>query len=94
MVWRMTIDRNAAEPPWIQLRELLRGQIASGKLAGKLPSVRYLAQTYETSESLVKKALEALRAEGLVTSRQGWGWSAVPRNGHGDPPPPSTGGSP
>jgi GntR family transcriptional regulator len=58
------------------IAEALRGRIASGEFAaGKLlPSEAELSATYQASRVTVRKALEALRDEGLVDSRQGFGW--------------------
>ncbi len=59
----------------------LRRQITSGDLvAGAvLPSEADLAGSYGVSRVTVRKALELLRQEGLVGSRQGFGWFvAVP----------------
>ena len=39
-----------------------------------LPSEAELSATYSASRVTIRKALEALRAEGLVDSRQGFGW--------------------
>lgn len=46
-------------------------EFASGRL---LPSESELSRTYSASRVTVRKALEALRNEGLVDSRQGFGW--------------------
>ncbi len=59
----------------------LRRQITSGDLvAGAvLPSEADLAGSYGVSRVTVRKALELLRSEGLIGSRQGFGWFvAVP----------------
>lgn len=54
----------------------LRRQITSGDLvAGAvLPSEADLAGSYGVSRVTVRKALELLRDEGLIGSRQGFGW--------------------
>lgn len=54
----------------------LRARIEAGEyLAGRLlPSEAELSQEYEASRVTIRRALEALRAEGLVSSRQGFGW--------------------
>ena len=54
----------------------LRQQLASGELgAGAvLPSEADLAGAYGVSRVTVLKALEVLRAEGLIDARQGFGW--------------------
>jgi GntR family transcriptional regulator len=71
------IDRGAGPPPWIQLRDLLREQITSGQLSGRLPSEKTLSQTYEVAIGTVRKAIEALRGEGLVYTQRGWGTFTV-----------------
>ena len=54
----------------------LRRQIAAGELAAGavLPSEAALAGSYDVSRVTVRKALEVLRDDGLVSSRQGYGW--------------------
>jgi GntR family transcriptional regulator len=54
------------------LRERIgEGEFPSGRV---LPSEADLSSTYDASRVTVRKALEALRDEGLVDSRQGFGW--------------------
>ena len=54
------------------LRRRLEGdELAEGRV---LPSESELSATYSASRVTIRKALEALRAEGLVDSRQGFGW--------------------
>lgn len=54
------------------LRErVARGEFAAGRL---LPSESELSGHYDASRVTVRKALEALRDEGLVDARQGFGW--------------------
>lgn len=71
----VTIDHEAGEPVWQQLAGILRGQIERGDIApGKLlPSIRTLMQTYGVSDGTVKRAIAALRDEGLVESIVGRG---------------------
>lgn len=47
------------------------GEFAAGRL---LPSEAELGATYEASRVTVRRSLEVLRDEGLVDSRQGFGW--------------------
>lgn len=59
-------------------------RIASGELkpGEKLPSIRELAEQYETSQTTVKDALRILRREGTVRTQQGKGtWVADQPNG-------------
>jgi GntR family transcriptional regulator len=54
------------------LRERVgQGEFAAGRL---LPSESELSAAYDASRVTVRKALEALREEGLVDARQGFGW--------------------
>ncbi|MFN0089414.1 MAG: GntR family transcriptional regulator [Acidimicrobiales bacterium] len=52
-------------------REIRDGRYAPGRL---LPSEAELSAAFEASRVTIRKSLEALRAEGLVDSRQGFGW--------------------
>lgn len=72
------IDQDSGIPPWMQLRDILRAAILAGELSGRLPSARYLSQEQGVALNTVSKALAALREEGLVMARAGWGWSVVP----------------
>jgi DNA-binding GntR family transcriptional regulator len=75
------IDHSAGEPVWSQLAGILRGQISRGEVApGKLlPSIRTLMQTYGVSDGTVKRAIGALRDEGLVQTVPGRGAYVVKR---------------
>ena len=52
-------------------RRISGGEIAAGRL---LPSEAELSAHYEVSRVTIRKSLELLRHEGLVDSRQGFGW--------------------
>ncbi len=54
----------------------LRRRIGEGELAGGrvLPSESELSASYAASRITVRRALDVLRDEGLVDSRQGFGW--------------------
>lgn len=69
------IDHGGAIPPWRQLAALLRGRIRDGTYATgtRLPSIATLSQEYELAPVTVRKALAALREEGLITTESGWG---------------------
>jgi GntR family transcriptional regulator len=60
----------------LDLVELLRARVASGAFApgGALPGELDLAAEYGASRVTVRRALDRLRTEGLVTSRRGAGW--------------------
>lgn len=57
----------------------LRSQVEAGQWGpGRLlPSEAELSAAYDASRVTVRKALESLRAEGLVDARQGFGWFVV-----------------
>jgi DNA-binding GntR family transcriptional regulator len=74
------IDRDGADPPWMQLRDILRRQIEGGELTGRLPSAGTLGQRYDLAEGTVTKALYDLRDQGLIVIHKGWGASVVPRS--------------
>ena len=48
-----------------------------------------LSEAYEASRVTIRRALESLRAEGLVESRQGYGWIAAEGGGNPYVDPPS-----
>ena len=52
-------------------RRVEGGEFTAGRL---LPSEAELSRGYEASRVTIRKALEALRHDGLVDSRQGFGW--------------------
>ncbi len=58
------------------IAEDLRQRLSEGEFAasGLLPSEAALSDRYEVSRVTVRRALESLRADGLVESRQGFGW--------------------
>jgi GntR family transcriptional regulator len=66
----------------VRYREIaadLRRRIAAGEFDDRLlPSEATLTGAYGASRVTVRKALDALRDEGLVASRQGMGWSVDP----------------
>lgn len=61
------------QPAYERLASELRTAILSGELTGRLPSLAGLTQRYDTTPDVARRAVEILRAEGLVVSRQGAG---------------------
>jgi GntR family transcriptional regulator len=61
---------------YLDLADQLRSRLAAGRVGpgGALPSEADLAAEHHTSRVTVRRALDRLRQEGLVTSRQGAGW--------------------
>ncbi len=64
---------------YLDVADGLRAQLAHGDFAagGALPSEADLGAAYGVSRVTVRRALEALRSDGLVTSRRGSGWFAA-----------------
>ena len=52
---------------------ILRVQIESGELTGRLPSVKTLSQEYGISHVTSEKAMGVLKTEGLIRVRIGKG---------------------
>lgn len=72
-------DTSIGQVRTIRYREIaddLRRRITEGELgAGRvLPSEAELSSSYSVSRVTIRKSLEMLRLEGLVDSRQGFGW--------------------
>lgn len=67
------IDREADRALHRQLADLLREQITSGALApgAFLPAEDYLAQTHGLSRTAVRRSIELLLHEGLVSKGRG-----------------------
>ena len=58
---------------YLDVADALRSLIAAGHI-GALPSEAELGEAHHVSRVTVRRALEVLRAEGLVVSRRGAGW--------------------
>jgi GntR family transcriptional regulator len=79
------LSRASGEPLWRQLVQTLRGDIVRGvfRTGSQLPTEEELCERFSVSRHTVREALRQLRADGLVSSRQGSGTTVMP-------PPPST----
>lgn len=79
----ITVDVNAAEPPYEQVRAQLAGLIARGDLGegDRLPTVRALAADLGIAVNTVARAYKELEAEGLVTTGRRAGTTVAP-GGH------------
>lgn len=71
-------------PPWRQVTDDMRRRIETGEWTGRLPAEKTLAQEYGVALGTVRKAMLALRTEGLIETSKGWGsyvaGSTPPRN--------------
>jgi DNA-binding GntR family transcriptional regulator len=65
----------ATPPLYVRIQELLRTQIASGRIAAgeRLPSETELAERFSTTRMTVRQALAQLTFEGLIQRRVGLG---------------------
>jgi GntR family transcriptional regulator len=68
------LDHNSPIPLYQQLERLLRAQIGSGTLTGRVPSILGLAQEHGVSHRTAAHALITLRDEGLIISVRGKGY--------------------
>lgn len=75
----MNINRKSSTPLYIQLAELLKSTIQSGKyrVGEKLPSERELMSHYHLSRNTVRLAIHLLNEEGLLYSNHGAGTFAT-----------------
>ena len=68
------LDPDLPVPLHQQLAELLRHQIASGALTGRVPSILSLSQQHRVSHRTAAHALATLRDAGLIISVRGKGY--------------------
>ena len=79
------MDPDLPEPLYEQVAAVLREQITSGTLTGRVPSAKALAQTYEVAIGTAERALAILRDEGLLRSVMGRGHFVIPPSERGKP---------
>ena len=67
----ITVDPNAPEPPYEQVREQVRAQVETGALAPgtKLPTVRALAADLGLATNTVARAYRELESLGVIETR-------------------------
>ncbi|MGD1921208.1 MAG: GntR family transcriptional regulator, partial [Pleurocapsa sp.] len=73
---RIPIDRKAAKPLYLQIRDRFGVLIKSGSLktGDRLPSIRYLAKNIQVNKLTVIEAYSVLEADGLIYARPGSGY--------------------
>ncbi len=73
------IDKHSGVPAYLQIVNQIKAEILLGNLkAGQqLPTVRELETIFDVNINTILKALERLKAEGLVVSEQGIGYFVV-----------------
>ena len=71
----MSVDRGSVVPPWRQLAAILRKRIDSGEFppGSRIPSILSLSQEYGLAGITVRKAIAALKDEGVLETASGWG---------------------
>jgi DNA-binding GntR family transcriptional regulator len=74
------IDRNAYEPAYAQLANILRRQIAEGEFrpGDQLPSEAQLCRRYGISPMTVRRTINLLSDQGVVSTEQGRGTFVKP----------------
>ncbi|MHC9235290.1 MocR-like pyridoxine biosynthesis transcription factor PdxR [Pseudooceanicola sp. 502str34] len=88
-LFRLTLDRQGAQPLQQQLAEELRGLIRTGRHAGaRLPASRTLAAELSVSRMTVTTAYDQLTAEGYLVARRGAGTYVAADLPHLAPPTP------
>lgn len=77
---KIALDRQSAEPVYLQIRNCIRQIIQAGGLkpGDRLPSIRHLARTAQVNKLTVIEAYSVLEADGLVHARQGVGFFINP----------------
>ena len=70
------LDADSPDPLWRQAADLIRHQILTGKLAvgGRIPAERDLLTQLSISRVTLRRALQSLVEEGVLTSSHGRGW--------------------
>ena len=76
------LSNSSQQHIYIQIKEQIKAQIRSGKLAENdaLPSLRQLAAEIRVSVVTVQKAYSELEQEGYIASLHGKGYFVVPSN--------------
>jgi GntR family transcriptional regulator len=71
----MNINRSSYKPIYLQISDLIRNDIESGKLkvGDQIWSERFIVDEFKVSRNTAKEAIEELARHGLVTRMQGYG---------------------
>ena len=69
------VDRTAPEPLWQQLADVIRQRIAAGEYPPRtaIPSISPRSAEFGLADVTVKKAIAALKADGVLTATAGRG---------------------
>lgn len=82
-------DNNDPRPAYVQIAEDLRAQIKAGRLrvGTKMPSQRRLAEQYDVAAMTLRKALDELTDEGVISAGSTRGTFILKEPGDPDPSP-------
>jgi DNA-binding GntR family transcriptional regulator len=75
------VDHRSPVPLHEQLTTILRDKIESGELTGRVPSILTLAQEHEVAHNTAARALDTLKAEGLIFPVRGKGFYVREKSG-------------
>ena len=83
----MKPDKSSSTPLYMQIRDALRSSIADGSLAAgtRLATVAAMAADYEVTQATIRRAIQDLVAEGLVTAHVGRGTFVAGESSTEDP---------
>lgn len=70
------LDADSPDPLWRQAADLIRHQIVTGRLSegGRLPAERDLLEQLSISRVTLRRALQSLVEDGVLTASHGRGW--------------------
>jgi DNA-binding GntR family transcriptional regulator len=72
-----SLDPDSGEPLYLQLLAILREQITSGQLVGRVPSAKTLTQEYGPGRATTQRVLTMLAEDGLIKASIGKGYYTV-----------------
>lgn len=74
------VDPYSEVPLYVQVANVIRADIISGKLAPRdpVPSAKQLTQQYEVARGTADKALHLIAAEGYIRAVPGRGYYVLP----------------
>jgi DNA-binding transcriptional regulator YhcF (GntR family) len=75
------VDHESPVPLHEQLAKILRDEITNGTLTGRVPSILTLAQEHEVAHNTAARALDTLKAEGLIFAVRGKGFYVREKSG-------------
>jgi DNA-binding GntR family transcriptional regulator len=73
------IDKESGTPPWQQVAAIIRQRVIDGTYppGTKIPSALALSGEFAVNRATITKAVNQLKAEGVLTAVAGWGTSVA-----------------